>query len=69
MRRGSSPSYAGEVAMKRIVSYYPNFVGAIVVLKNDGEYGAACCGLPNFHFSVCNSQLGQVTVQTVQCID
>lgn len=68
MRRGSSPSYAGEVAIKRIVSYYPEFVGAIVVLKNDGEYGAACHGLPSFQFSVCNSQLGQVTVQTVQCV-
>jgi len=55
--------------MKRIVSYYPNFVGAIVVLKNDGEYGAACHGLPSFQFSVCNSQLGQVTVQSVQCVD
>jgi Asparaginase. len=69
MRRGSSPSYAGEVAIKRIISYYPNFVGAIVVLKRDGEYGAACHGLQSFQFSVCNSQLRQVTVQTVQCVD
>lgn len=68
MRRGSSPSYAGELAIRRIVTYYPDFVGAIVVLKKDGEYGAACHGLQSFQFSVCNSQLGQVTVQTVPCV-
>jgi hypothetical protein len=68
MRRGSSPSHAGELAIRRIVTYYPKFVGAIVVLKNDGEYGAACHGLQSFQFSVCNNQLGQVTVHTVPCV-
>ncbi|KDR17001.1 N(4)-(Beta-N-acetylglucosaminyl)-L-asparaginase [Zootermopsis nevadensis] len=68
MRRGSSPSRAGELAIRRIVTYYPEFVGAIVVLKNDGNYGAACHGLQNFQFSVCNSDLGQVTVHTVPCV-
>jgi hypothetical protein len=68
MRRGSSPSQAGELAIQRIVTYYPKFVGAIVVLKSDGEYGAACHGLQSFQFSVCNTRLGQVTIHTVPCV-
>ncbi|KAJ9581986.1 hypothetical protein L9F63_003676 [Diploptera punctata] len=68
LRQGSSPSVAGEYAIRRIVKYYPGFVGAIVVLKMDGEYGAACHGIPNFKYSVCNKQLGQVTVETVKCM-
>jgi hypothetical protein len=68
MRRGSSPSQAGEIAIRRILTYYPDFIGAIVVLKKNGDYGAACHGLQSFQFSVCNSQLGEVTVQTVPCV-
>ncbi|PSN45005.1 N(4)-(Beta-N-acetylglucosaminyl)-L-asparaginase [Blattella germanica] len=69
MRRGSSPSTAGELAIRRIIGHYPNFVGAIVVLRIDGEYGAACHGLPTFKYSVCNNLLGEVTVQSVNCIE
>ena len=69
MRQGSTPASAGDLAIRHIVNYYPEFVGAIVVLRMDGEYGAACHGMPTFKYSVCNEQLGKVTVETVKCIE
>ncbi|XP_069676921.1 N(4)-(Beta-N-acetylglucosaminyl)-L-asparaginase-like isoform X2 [Periplaneta americana] len=69
MRNGATPASAGEAAIQRIVMYYPDFVGAVVVLRNDGEYGAACHGLPSFKYCVCNNLLGQPTVHTVPCVE
>lgn len=68
LRSGSSPSEAGEVAMRRIGSFYPEFKGGIVVVRNNGEYGAACHGLDFFPFSVMNLNLSEVTVQRVSCV-
>ncbi|XP_049764825.1 N(4)-(Beta-N-acetylglucosaminyl)-L-asparaginase-like [Schistocerca cancellata] len=68
LRNGSSPSEAGAVAIRRIGSYYPEFKGGIVVVRNNGEYGAACHGLDFFPFSVRNLYLSEVTVQNVSCV-
>nr|CAD7444107.1 unnamed protein product [Timema bartmani] len=68
LRSGVTPSAAGENALRRIVALYPDFVGGIVVLSIDGQYGAACHGMNTFKYSVCNQQLGEVTVLEVPCL-
>nr|CAD7407238.1 unnamed protein product [Timema poppensis] len=68
LRSGITPSAAGENALRRIVALYPDFVGGIVVLSIDGQYGAACHGMNTFKYSVCNQQLGEVTVLEVPCL-
>lgn len=67
MRRGVAPSAAGFEAISRIADKYPSFMGGIVVVNKFGEYGAACHGIDTFHYSVCNSLLGEVTVESVKC--
>ncbi|KMQ94247.1 n-beta-n-acetylglucosaminyl-l-asparaginase [Lasius niger] len=42
MRRGSTPIVAARTAINRIIQHYPTFFGAIIVLNNKGEFGAAC---------------------------
>ncbi|XP_066999748.1 N(4)-(Beta-N-acetylglucosaminyl)-L-asparaginase [Anabrus simplex] len=68
MRKGESPGAAGEYALRRIAAYYPDFVGGIVVLRKDGEYGAACHGLSTFPFSVCTQGSNKATVHNVTCM-
>lgn len=68
MRRGATPSQAGEEAIRRILKYYKTFSGAIIVVNTRGEYAAACHGLKSFPFSLCNPTLGHVEVQEVPCI-
>lgn len=67
MRSGVTPSAASEVALQNIASYYPEFMGAVVAVKMNGEYGAACYGFDEFPFSVANSELQSVTVMSVSC--
>lgn len=55
MRRGSTPTVAAEIAIKRIVNKYPNFMGAVIAINRDGEFAAACNGMKVFPFSVGNA--------------
>lgn len=55
MRRGASPADAAKVAVDRIASYYPNFMGAVIALNKNGDYGAACHGIKTFPFVVHDS--------------
>ncbi|GLH05516.1 N(4)-(Beta-N-acetylglucosaminyl)-L-asparaginase [Gryllus bimaculatus] len=68
MRRGSTPQKAAEAAIHRIIPHYPNFSGAVVTIHKDGEYAAACHGMDEFKYSVCNPTLGEVTVHSVPCL-
>lgn len=56
MRRGSTPTVAAEFAIHRIVSKYPNFMGAVIAINVNGEFGAACNGIKEFPFSVGNEE-------------
>jgi N4-(beta-N-acetylglucosaminyl)-L-asparaginase len=67
MRRGVDPHTAGENALRRIAQYYPSFMGAIVVVKIDGTYGAACHGIDRFPFSVYHPNTDKVLVEFVDC--
>lgn len=68
LRKGATPAAAAEAAVRRISSRYQNFMGGVVVVSKDGEYGASCYGMSSFPFSVRNVALGRVTVQTVPCL-
>ncbi|CAF0810492.1 unnamed protein product [Adineta ricciae] len=52
MRQGTSPDEACLDAVKRIAKYYPSYTGAVLALRKDGRYGAACHGMDAFPFSV-----------------
>ena len=39
MAHGHSPTEAATLAVTAIAQKYPNFKGALIVLKNDGQYG------------------------------
>ncbi|RZC10215.1 N(4)-(Beta-N-acetylglucosaminyl)-L-asparaginase, partial [Asbolus verrucosus] len=58
MRRGTSPTKAAEIAIKRIKQKYPSFFGGVLASTNKGEYGAACSGMDTFPFSVASKELG-----------
>lgn len=68
MARGMNPYNAAADAIKRIIKKYPLFSGAVITLNMKGEFGAACHGMKEFPFSVCNPSLKNVTIKTVSCI-
>lgn len=64
LKRGHSPQQAAEGAVARIVSFYPSYVGALVVTDPDGNIGAACHGW-QFQYSMLNSSLTEPLVVDV----
>ncbi|XP_052129297.1 N(4)-(Beta-N-acetylglucosaminyl)-L-asparaginase-like [Frankliniella occidentalis] len=68
MRRGQSPKQAAETAMRRIVAKYPEFQGAMVVLRKDGQHAAVCHGLSTFPYTFANNSTGKATVYHVDCL-
>lgn len=68
MRNGENPDDAAKKALTRIIQYYPNFVGGIVVVDKDGNYAAACHGLNSFPFSVFNLQSSKVRIEKRDCL-
>ncbi|XP_078369248.1 N(4)-(Beta-N-acetylglucosaminyl)-L-asparaginase-like isoform X1 [Oculina patagonica] len=69
MRQGKSPSEAASLALARIARYYPKYSGGLVAVNKDGEFGAAAHGWTFFKYSVCNPDLGKVTVYSVKPIN
>lgn len=67
LRQGKTPKEAAYLAIERIRKYNSNFFGAIIVLNQNGEFGAACNGMEMFPFIVASKKIN-VTVQTVKCI-
>jgi len=52
MRQGKSPFEATREAIIRIKKFYPNFFGGIIATTIEGNFGAACSGMEEFHYSV-----------------
>ncbi|CAH2063629.1 unnamed protein product, partial [Iphiclides podalirius] len=69
MRHGSTPKNAALTAIKRIATHYPNFMGAVIALSKDGQYGAACHGLGNspFPYVVYDNSGVEFKIYTVKC--
>jgi N4-(beta-N-acetylglucosaminyl)-L-asparaginase len=68
LRNGIKPDLAGEKALMRIAQHYPRFVGGIVVVDKDGNYGAACHGIDSFPFSVYNLLSKKVRIEKRDCL-
>lgn len=68
LRNGAKPNVAGEKALMRIAEHYPSFVGGIVVVDKDGNYGAACHGIDSFPFSVYNPWSNKVRIEKRDCM-
>jgi N4-(beta-N-acetylglucosaminyl)-L-asparaginase len=68
LRNGIKPDLAAEKALMRIAQHYPRFVGAIVVVDKDGNYGAACHGIDSFPFSVYNLLSKKVRIEKRDCL-
>lgn len=69
MRRGASPTDAARTAVNRIAEHYPDFMGAVIALRNDGEYGAACHGLGDepFPFVVKDITMTKFKIEKINC--
>lgn len=68
MRAGRSPRKAAEIAIYRVAQYYPDFMGAVVALNMQGEYGAACHGIDHFPYSVASAETNAVEIKTTPCL-
>jgi len=64
MRGGMSPQAATEDSIRRIAKKYPNFVGGLIALNKQGDYGAAGWGW-TLQYSVRNPQMDSVQVVSV----
>lgn len=69
MRGGATPAEAARQVIFRIATKYPGFVGAVVTVNKEGEFGASCHGIKAFPFSVANTEMGETTLMKVPCID
>ncbi|XP_017784436.1 PREDICTED: N(4)-(Beta-N-acetylglucosaminyl)-L-asparaginase [Nicrophorus vespilloides] len=67
LKIGKSPTEAAQIAIKRIVDKYPSFFGAVIVSDKDGNYGAACNGMPEFIFSIANPETEGAKLESVLC--
>lgn len=67
MREGIPPLEAANIAIGRIVEFYPDFSGAVIAVTVKGEYGAACNGMAEFPFALINDDIHEATVFTVNC--
>lgn len=68
MRRGATPKEAAETAIRRIAEHYPFFIGAVIALNKDGNFGAACNGIPLFPYYVSNPESGKPILHIAHCI-
>jgi len=69
MRSGSSPSAAASLAISRITAHYPQFSGAVIAVKMNGEFGAACHNIPpgSFPYTVMSRDFNQTQTLRVTC--
>lgn len=68
LRMGLTPEEAACKSMSRIVKYYPNFSGGLVVTDRWGNYSAACVGIERFPFSIAYGQ-SSTKVEYKQCLN
>lgn len=68
MRNNKTPAEAAGLALERIRTYYPDFMGAIVAANKEGDYGAACHGIEFFPYSVRSVGDAESVIKKVSCI-
>ena len=68
LRQGLVPENAAVKSMQRILKFYPDFSGGLVVVDRWGNYSAACVGLEQFPYSVAYGNT-TTSVQYKMCIN
>ncbi|XP_053400380.1 putative N(4)-(beta-N-acetylglucosaminyl)-L-asparaginase GE19290 [Mercenaria mercenaria] len=68
MKSGASPTIAAGDAIKSIIRFYPDFVGAVLAVNIEGAHGAACHGIEKFPYSIRSTDYSDVTVLEVPCM-
>ena len=68
MRAGATPVHAAESVIRRILQWYPGYVGALVAVNRHGEHGAAAHGW-KFQYSIRDSTQSKVRVIDLQPLD
>lgn len=69
LKRGLSPEAAAVEALNTISKYYPKYFGAVVVVSQRGEVGAACHGIPRFPYSVIRNNQTKTEIFEVDCVN
>ena len=67
MKKGVLPEDAAQKAIDRIAKKYPKFFGAVIALRKDGAFGAACHGMESFPFVVGTPKSKQVVLYHKKC--
>lgn len=68
MKQGRSPEKAAQMAIDRISEKYPKFFGAIIAVRKDGAFGAACSGMEKFPFVVASPEYGKAELFYKKCV-
>lgn len=68
LRQNFTPNEAAVKSMQRILKFYPDFSGGLVVADRWGNYSAACVGLQQFPYSVAHGSTNTI-VQYKSCIN
>lgn len=67
MRLRKKPQKAAEDAVRRILKYYPSYIGALIAVDASGKHAAAAAGW-KFEYAVRDSSSNTTQVHTVQPI-
>lgn len=67
MRLGKKPRKAAENAVRRILKFYPSYVGALIAVDASGRHAAAAAGW-KFEYAVRNSSNNATQVHAVEPI-
>lgn len=68
MRQGKSPKAAAEDAIRRIIKFYPKYIGALFAVDTAGRHAGACHGW-TFKYTIQNASLSEPHIITVDPID
>ena len=62
MSAGRSPKDACDDVIDLIAKKYPDFSGAVIALRNDGEHAGACYGFGKFEYSLSSDNVASRVV-------
>lgn len=58
MRRGHPPQQAAQDAVRRILKFYPDYIGAVIAVDASGRHAAAAAGW-NFTYAFRDASMQQ----------
>lgn len=67
LRRGHTPHHAAQDAVKRILRFYPKYVGAVIAVDVSGRHAAAAAGW-NFTYAFRDASMQQADTISIGSI-